>query len=193
MADIDIDLLDRNLVLDKLPHINGLIINNKNEHVKHNTGVYLNSIPYNPLVGLPTIDYKEAEQLGYFKIDFINNSVYDGVKDREHLKRLAEAEPLWELLLAEDFVSLLTHIHSNYETVSVIRPNNIDELAIVLALIRPAKRHLLHQPMSVIERDIWTKPEEGYYFKKSHAYAYALTIIVQMNLIVEELVEIAKE
>jgi len=36
--------------------------------------------------------------------------------------------------------------------------------------------------------DVWVKPEDGsYYFKKSHATAYAMAIVVQMNLICESL------
>jgi hypothetical protein len=36
--------------------------------------------------------------------------------------------------------------------------------------------------------EVWTKPEtDDYFFKKSHATAYAVAIVVQMNLICEQL------
>ena len=36
--------------------------------------------------------------------------------------------------------------------------------------------------------DVWTKPtNDEYYFKKAHAVAYAMAIVVQMNLICEQL------
>jgi hypothetical protein len=36
--------------------------------------------------------------------------------------------------------------------------------------------------------EVWTKPTgEEYYFKKAHAMAYAVAIVVQMNLICEGL------
>jgi hypothetical protein len=39
-----------------------------------------------------------------------------------------------------------------------------------------------------IMKEVWTKPETGdYYFKKSHATAYAVAIVVQMNLICESI------
>jgi hypothetical protein len=34
--------------------------------------------------------------------------------------------------------------------------------------------------------EVWTRPEnEEYYFKKAHAVAYAMAVVVQMNLICE--------
>jgi hypothetical protein len=34
---------------------------------------------------------------------------------------------------------------------------------------------------------VWNKPEDGsYYFKKSHSFGYAMAIVVQLNLIVEQ-------
>ena len=55
-------------------------------------------------------------------------------------------------------------------------------------MIRPAKRDLIGKDWTTIMKTVWTVPETGeYYFKKSHATAYALAIVVQMNLICEEL------
>jgi hypothetical protein len=35
-----------------------------------------------------------------------------------------------------------------------------------------------------IVKEVWVKPKDGsYFFKKSHAVAYAQAIVVQMNLI----------
>jgi hypothetical protein len=37
-------------------------------------------------------------------------------------------------------------------------------------------------------KEVWTKPEnDEYFFKKSHATAYAVAITVQMNLICEQI------
>jgi hypothetical protein len=53
-------------------------------------------------------------------------------------------------------------------------------------MIRPAKRHLIGQDWTTIMKEVWTKPEnDDYYFKKAHAVAYAMAIVVQMNLICE--------
>ncbi len=79
MPDIDIDFADRTLALEKFKHVTAAI-KEDNTFKKHNTGIYCTSIPYNPLTGLSTIDYKTAEDRGYFKIDFLNVSVYEGVR-----------------------------------------------------------------------------------------------------------------
>ena len=72
MPDIDIDFADRNIVLDKLKHRVAKLDTGK----KHNTGVYFTEVPHNPLDKVSTLDYKQAEDRGYFKVDFLNVSIY---------------------------------------------------------------------------------------------------------------------
>jgi hypothetical protein len=60
-------------------------------------------------------------------------------------------------------------------------------LAATLAIIRPAKRHLADKSWEEIEKEVWLKPTNNeYYFKKAHAFAYAMSVVVHMNLICEE-------
>ncbi len=185
MPDIDIDFADRTLVLEKFKHVTTVIEDN-GTFKKHNTGVYCTSIPYNPITGLSTIDYKSAEERGYFKIDFLNVGVYKGVKDEAHLIQLMETEPLWDLLLQDDFSNLLFHINGHGSILREMVPQSIEQLAAVLGMIRPAKRHLIGKDWDTVLREVWVKPEgDEYYFKKAHAIAYAVAIVVQMNLICE--------
>ena len=68
-----------------------------------------------------------------------------------------------------------------------MKPTSIQELAAVLAVIRPAKRHLLNSSWEEIMKDVWVKPEgDEYYFKKAHAHAYALAIVLQLNMMVRD-------
>jgi hypothetical protein len=185
MPDIDIDFLDRTDALSILKHVPAAIEDN-GTFKKHNTGVYCTSIPYNPLTGLSTIDYKQAEERGYFKIDFLNVSSYKGVRDDAHLNQLMETEPLWDLLEQDDFSNLLFHVNGHGHVLRKMKPKSIEELAACLAVIRPAKKYLLGKTWSEVMLDVWTKPTtEEYYFKKAHAVAYAMAIVVQMNLICE--------
>jgi len=47
---------------------------------------------------------------------------------------------------------------------------------------------LIGKDWTTVMTTIWTKPEDGeYYFKKSHAVAYAQAVVVQMNLICEQI------
>lgn len=185
MPDIDIDFADRTKALAVFKHTTASIEENCT-FKKHNTGIYCTSIPHNPLTGLSTIDYKTAEDRGYFKIDFLNVGVYEGVRDRQHLKILMEIEPLWDLLLQDEFTNLLFHVNGHGSLLRQMKPCSIEELAMCLALIRPAKRHLIGKTWPEISTEIWIKPENGeYYFKKAHAVAYAHVIVVQMNLICE--------
>jgi DNA polymerase III alpha subunit len=184
MPDIDIDFADRQLALDKFKHVTARLDDGK----KHNTGIYFTDIPHDPITGLSTIDYKTAEDRGYFKLDFLNVSVYDGVRDRAHLKKLMEAEPLWDLLLEDDFVNKLFHVNGHGSILRQMTPTSIEQLAAVLAMIRPAKRSLIGKDWNTVMTEVWIKPEnDDYYFKKAHAIAYAHVIVVQMNLICENL------
>jgi DNA polymerase III alpha subunit len=185
MPDIDIDFADRDLALSCIKHIRASRLD-RNDIVPHNTGIYLQSIPVNPLANLSTIDYKTAEDRGYFKLDFLNVSIYKNVRDEEHLKTLMETEPLWDLLEQDDFSSLLFHINGHGSILRQMKPTSILQLAAVLAMIRPAKRHLIGENWTTVMETIWTKPTDGeYYFKKAHAVAYAMAVVVQMNLICE--------
>lgn len=187
MPDIDIDFADRKTALDQVKHVTASMGEN-GTFKKHNTGVYCTSIPYNPLTNLATIDYKEAERRGYFKIDFLNVSVYDKVRDRAHLTTLMETEPLWDLLQQDDFTNMLFHVNGHGSILREMKPNSIEQLGAVLAMIRPAKRYLIGKDWNEVFAEVWEKPAgDEYYFKKAHAIAYAHVIVVQMNLICEDL------
>ena len=82
----------------------------------------MHEIPHNPITNLATIDYKEADQRGFFKIDFLNVSIYEGVRDEEHLLALMNTEPLWDLLLQEDFVNELFHINGHADLLKITQP-----------------------------------------------------------------------
>ena len=186
-TDIDIDVIDRESVLTHFRHIPASI-KKGNEYIKHNSGVYLQPIPYDPVSTLSSIEYKEAEDRGYFKLDFLNNSLYEGVRDENHLNELVNKEPLWDLLQHQEIVKDLAHVHNHLDVLKVLKPQSIEELAEVLAIIRPAKRHLLNESKETIKQKVWERPEDdSYFFKKAHAVAYAVSIVVQLNLICEKL------
>jgi len=186
MPDIDIDFEDRTKALAVLKHIKASRLD-RGELVPHNTGVYLHSVPIDAGKNICSIDHETAEEKNYFKIDFLNVSVYKDVRDEAHLIQLMETEPLWDLLEQDEFTDLLFHVNGYGNLLRQMKPHSIEELAMLLALIRPAKRHLVGKSWTEIGTTIWEKPENGeYYFKKSHAIAYATAIVVQMNLICEK-------
>lgn len=187
MPDIDIDFADRNSALKLFCTIPASRREN-DKLVKHNTGIFFQEVPVDMETNLCSLDYQQAEKSNYFKIDFLNAGIYKDIKDESHLNKLIDQEPLWDLLEQEEFVNLLFHINGHVDVCKKIKPRSIEELAAVLALIRPAKRYLLDLPMEKILDEVWKKPEgDEYYFKKSHATAYALAIVVQMNSICEKL------
>ena len=181
--DVDIDMADRDKFLKLVEHVPASI-KRDGEFEKHNTGVYFQPIPNFPVEGYSTIDHKEAEELGYFKVDFLNNHVYEGIKDETHLDKLLNTEPMWDLFGHKEIVEQLFHIGNHYEIVQQHLPNSIEQLAMILSMIRPGKRYLVGNSWEVIEKDIWQKTD-GYFFKRSHAIGYATLIVVQLNLIVE--------
>lgn len=182
--DIDLDFSNRNQILNKIEHRIAKLPNGKN----HNTGVYVTEIPHNPVTGQATIDYKAAEERGYFKIDFLNVGIYKDVESEQHLQQLIDQEPLWELLEHEEFTARLFHVSGHSDIMRKLKPQNLEQLACALAIIRPAKRHLANSDWETIYQEVWKKPKNNeYYFKRSHGFAYAMAVIVHMNLLCNQL------
>lgn len=186
-TDIDIDTVDRKRILELFPHTDAVIERN-GKKLKHNTGVYFHKMPTDPFSGMSTIDHKQAEDLGFFKIDILNVGIYKDVRDPDHLRELMDREPEWELLEHKEISDMLFHVNGHHEILQKLKPRSIVQLAAVLAIIRPAKRHLLSADWTTILEQVWLRPDDdSYYFKKSHAIAYAQAVAVQLNLVVESL------
>ena len=117
----------------------------------------------------------------------LNVNIYKHVKSEQELVELMIQEPDWDMLKDKKIVDQLFHLNGHYEIVNTLQPKTITQLAAVLAIIRPAKRYLLKQNWDDIKDQVWKKPSDGsYFFKKSHAVAYAQAIVVQMNLITRD-------
>jgi DNA polymerase III alpha subunit len=189
MPDIDIDFYDRDSALAVIKHIPASRLEN-GEYKKHNTGVYLNDIPVDPVSNFASIDYVSAEQRGYFKIDFLNVSIYKDIASEQDIERLLSVEPLWDLLEQEDFCDLIFHVNGYHNLIRLLKPRSIDELSMFLAILRPGKKHLISQceekGWDSVKDEIWEKTDGEYSFKKSHAVAYAHAIVVQMNRVCEK-------
>ena len=186
MPDVDIDFFDRDGTLKLFKHAPASII--KDDKIeKHKTGVYFHAVPTHPVTGHSTLDYKKAEDRGYFKIDCLNVNIYKNIKSEQELVELMIEEPDWDILKDPKVVENLFHLNSHFNIVSKLEPKNIEQLAAVLAIIRPAKRGLMYKNWADILKEVWVKPTDGsYFFKKSHAIAYAHAIVVQMNLIAKD-------
>ena len=188
-SDIDIDFGDRARALALLEHVPASIIRD-GVLTAHNTGVYVTAIPQDPFSGRASLDYQAAEARGYTKLDFLNVSLYTQIKSEQHLQDLMAQEPLWDLLYDREFCSQLIHIGNHYDTL-VKMPEPVDSLprlAMFLSVIRPAKRHLIGKTWQQVAETVWERPDDdSYYFKKSHAVAYAHLVAVHINLICENI------
>lgn len=183
-ADIDIDFPDRTKILDRIKHRVARLETGK----KHNTGVYVTEIPHNPVDNLATIDYKEADERGYFKLDFLNVSIYENVKSEQHLEQLMNQEPMWELLEHQEFSDQVFHLNGQSEILQQMKPKSVIQLAAVLAVIRPAKRYLIGKDWDTVMKEVWVRPTtDEYFFKKAHSLSYAMAVVVHMNLLCEEI------
>ena len=186
-SDIDIDVADRDRALSLLEHTAASIIK-EDKNAKHNTGVYFTEIPADPFTGRASLDYEAAEEIGYIKVDVLNVGLYQQVKNEEHLLELMQQEPAWDRLYDPDFCARLIHIGAHYDTL-VRMPeavNSIPRLAMFLAVIRPAKRHLIGRTWREVAESVWEKPtDDSYYFKKAHAVGYSHLVVVNMNLLTQ--------
>ena len=182
-SDIDIDFGDRDLLLPYIDVTHASMGDSPNIR-RHNTGVYVTDVPYDPIRDCCAINYVAAEERGYMKIDMLNVFVYKYVRDEQHLQMLMQ-NPDWSMLHDKETFERLIHIGRHYDSM-MLMPEPIDSIprmAMFLSIIRPAKRHLIGKSWAEVASDVWNTTDTGYAFKRSHAVAYAHLVVVHMNLI----------
>ena len=189
-TDVDIDVFDRDKILQNLDCIYGRIDRENGVFDKHLTGVYFQNMPKDPSTDVAVVDHRIAGDYGFFKIDFLNVNFYKDIKNEEHLLELMNREPPWDFFLFQDVTDQLFHLKGHSNLLRKFPPSCVEDLAIILALIRPSKAHLQNQTWESITTNIWVKDEsDGYFFKRSHAVGYALAIVVHLNLLIEEMTD----
>ena len=183
-ADIDIDLADRNQLL-ALIQATPARQTHEGQVRRHNSGVYVTDIPYDPVNGCAAIDYEQAEQLGYFKIDLLNMTVYKLIQDPEHYQAMLNLEPPWSRLWTDpDWAKQLVHIGNYTELLKSMRPDSIPRMAAFISVIRPGKAHLQNKPWNEIFDSVWDGDNSGgFVFKHAHAIGYAALVALHMNLL----------
>ena len=182
-ADVDIDFADRKHILDLIKHVPACQENN-GEVRRHNSGVFVTDIPVDTINNCSSIDYREAETRGYFKIDFLNQSVYEIIQDQDHYDRMLAKEPNWDLLLDKTFCERVVHIGNYADLVKEMRPDSIPRMAAFIAVIRPGKAHLQRQSWDTVFASVWDGDDSrGFVFKKSHSISYAKLVALHINLL----------
>lgn len=156
------------------------------EMIRHPCGMYFQNIAVDPYTGCAAIPYGDAEEHGYTKIDFLHLSALDAFENKDQIRTLLKANPQWGLLTDPNVVPKLFHVSKHLNTLRAIKPKSIQELADAIALIRPAKKHLIQAYANSANRqdlraELYRKSDQ-YYFKRSHAVAYAHVIVLQLHL-----------
>lgn len=150
---------------------------------QHNVGIYLQKMPQDPFTELAAIPYKEAEEMGFIKFDILHIDFLRNLNSKDELRALMRKEPNWKLLEDRVFVEQLFQIKNQFELIYKIKPKSIVELADIMCLIR--KKHLVDKYIrnkKATRPELYTKRGEGE-MRKAHAFAYALMIVVHMNLL----------
>ena len=183
-ADIDIDFADRNQLLELIRHTPARQLH-QGQVRRHNSGVYVTDIPYDPVNQCAAIDYTAAEELGYFKIDLLNMSVYQLITGPEHYTTALAQEPNWSLLWTDpEWAKQLVHIGNYTDLLKEMRPDTIPRMAAFISIIRPGKAHLQRQPWNTVFETVWDGDDsKGYTFKKSHSLSYSALVALHMNLL----------
>ena len=183
-ADIDIDFADREQILNLIRHTPARQMV-QDQTRRHNSGVYVTDIPYDPVNNCAAIDYETAEQRGYFKIDFLNMGVYQLIKSPEHYKEMLDAEPPWARLWQDSaWAGQLVHVGNYTELLKSMRPDSIPRMAAFISIIRPGKAHLQNKTWADVFDSVWDGDDSrGYTFKKSHALSYAALVALHINLL----------
>jgi len=185
-ADIDIDFADRSHVLGLIQHTAARQITDGQVR-RHNSGIYVTDIPYDPVNRCAAIDYETAESRGYFKIDCLNMSVYQLIKDPAHYQQMLDQEPDWSRLWTDrSWASQLVHVGGYPDLLQTMRPDSVPRMAAFISVIRPGKAHLQNRPWTEVFESVWDgDASRGYVFKKAHAIGYAALVALHMNLLAD--------
>ena len=188
-TDVDIDVFGRDNILKGVECVFGRIDRPDDKFDKHNTGVYFQNIPRDPVTNVSTLDHRIAKDYGYFKIDFLNVNMYGDVRDETHLLELLNKEPPWDFFEFSEITDQLFHLNGYSHLLQKYKPTCVDDLAMILAIIRPSKAYLQQHSWEDIRKDVWVKHagDENYQFKRCHAISYSLAIIVNLNLLIEKM------
>jgi hypothetical protein len=183
-TDIDIDLADRDQLLQLIHHAPARQTH-QGQVRRHNSGIYVTDIPWDPIHNCAAIDYELAESRGYFKIDLLNMSVYKLIRDQQHYEEMMNLEPPWSRLWEDaDWAKQLVHVGSYTELLRSMRPDSIPRMAAFIAIIRPGKAHLQNKPWAEVFDSVWDGDDsQGYVFKKSHSISYSALVALHMNLL----------
>jgi DNA polymerase III alpha subunit len=159
----------------------------KGELKPHLVGWYFQKIPKDKLTQLSAIPYDIAEDYGYKKIDILHLNLLKQFKSKEEMRKLLKIEPDWNLLLQSNIVEQLFHLSGHYDTLVKIKPRSIEELADVLALIRPGKFNLIDKYVKDKKevRKVLYDKKLASDLRKSHAIPYAQLIVLQLHKIKE--------
>jgi hypothetical protein len=188
-TDVDIDVFGRDGILRGIECVFGRIDRADDKFEKHNTGVYFQNIPRDPTTNISTVDHRIASDYGYFKIDFLNVNMYEGVRNEEHLLELMNKEPPWDFFQYTEVTSQLFHIKEHGHLLQKFKPQSIEDLAMILAMIRPAKAYLQSASWDKVRAEIWNKnlDRTDYHFRRCHSVAYSIAVVVNLNLLIEQL------
>lgn len=183
--DIDIDLPT---TFDPTKHFNVTLASQvrNGELKKHPCGVYFQHIPSDPITGLSAIPYKEAAEYRYLKIDFLHLHVLDYFKSKNEIRTLMKKPPKWGLLLRADVVPKIFQLNNSLDVLRKLQPNSILEVADCISIIRPGKQHLLDKYLVNKEKtraELYRIEKGSYAYKKGHAIAYAMVVVLQLHLI----------
>lgn len=192
LFDVDIDL--PSTVNKEQFGVRAMIYKDETLH-PHPCGYYRYEIPQDPHTGLCPVPYERMEELGFQKIDLLTNSVYDQFVSKEELLEKMNREPDWSKFQEEKYVYKLPQLKDHLDVLRAVKPQSMDDLADVIALIRPAKRSMINQYLknpSLVRPNLYREPKgKKVFFKKSHAYAYACMIVAYLNKL-EETMEVIK-
>jgi hypothetical protein len=185
--DIDIDLQTN---FDPIKYFKDAIRASRvqnGELLKHPAGTYFQSIPVDSVTGLAAIPYEQAEDLGFFKVDFLHLSVLDNFETKHQIRTLLKKDPDWKLLEDPNIVIKLFQISKHFDLISQIKPKSVQELADCVAILRPKKRQMLNAYLKNKQK---VRPflyrqgdDDKSAFRRGHAICYALNIVLQLHLV----------
>lgn len=200
LPDVDLEVYDPSRFYGSYAKPFNGVRASKLEHgrmVYHASGLYFQHMPLSPNATktrpMAAYPHAIAKSKGFMKIDLLSNRHLfwfgSGLRRRDaYLDLLSHPEFPWDRFVLESLYGKgmnpkIAQLAKWFRFARMYPPKSVDDISVLVALVRPGKKHLQGKSLDDVRAGIWQDDNGGspdMVFKRPHAVATAMTVCLHM-------------